>query len=187
MLRGNEMQKKIIILALENIQNVGDELLGVTTEWLVKSVSSLPVERRQFTLSAKQAFKQGIMIGSCLFVCLRVISILSKKIKLFNMAFFFNKLAYHCKLNSYYDKIMQEAKYIIVALGMLKYSTQNFSYVLDELTLAADKYNIPVLFNAQSIQKKNAKDPQYLSLVKICNRSCVKMITTRDGQEGLNR
>ena len=181
------MQKKVIVLALECIQNVGDELLGVTTQWLVKSVSSIPVERKQFTLSVKQAFKQGIIIGSCLFVCLRLISILFQKIGLFNMSFYFNKFAYHFKLHSYYNKIMKEAQFVIVVNGMLKYSTQNLSYVYNELTLVADKYNVPVLFNAQSIQKKDIKDPRYKSLIKACNRSCVKMITTRDGEEGLNR
>ena len=180
------MQKKIIILALENIQNIGDELLGVTTQWLAKSVTSFKVERRQFTLSAKQAFKQGIIIGSCLFVCLRLSSVLFQKIGLFTMSFYLNKLAYHFKLYSYYKKIMKESHAIIVAIGMLKYSTQNFSYVFDELTAIANKYNIPVLFNAQSIQKGNNKDKRYLSLVKASNRSCVKMITTRDGQEGLS-
>lgn len=70
---------------------------------------------------------------------------------------------------------------------MLKYSTQNFSYVFHIINKIANKKNIPVLMSAMSVETPSREDWRYQQLVRAVNYPCVKMITIRDGQFGLER
>lgn len=39
--------KKILLISVESINNSGDELLGITTEWLIKQDTDIEVIREQ--------------------------------------------------------------------------------------------------------------------------------------------
>lgn len=50
--------KKIVVFSLESIKNAGDQMLGDTTEFLIKQLGNYSIERRQL----KPTFKQ---LGFC--------------------------------------------------------------------------------------------------------------------------
>lgn len=96
-------------------------------------------------------------------------------------------ICYKIKLKSYYNKIIKKADKIVLPIGMLKFSSQNFSYVFDLITKIAEKYNKPILMSAMSIANPDENDLRYIQLKNAINRSSVWGITTRDGVDGLER
>ena len=64
--------------------------------------------------------------------------------------------------------------------GIIKYKYQFFYLYIDALTYYAEKHNIPVMISAAGIEGFDASDKKCQRLVRALNRSCVKMITTRD-------
>ena len=172
--------KVVAVFSLENINNCGDELLGVITERMLQDEGCL-VKKYQFMPS-----KKALLKSSMFFLCL-----LSKF--LYQFAFLFPKeikyrilnISFVLYLKKYYQKRLVNVDYVICAIGMYKFTTQNFSYVFDILTKIADEQGVPVLINAASIEKASKKDWRFRQLVRVLNRSCVKMITTRDGIDGV--
>lgn len=70
---------------------------------------------------------------------------------------------------------------------MLKYSTQNMSYVFHLINKIASALRRPVLMSAMSIEKPDAGDWRFHQIVEAVNMDCVKAVTTRDGSYGLER
>lgn len=172
--------KVVAVFSLENINNCGDELLGAVTERMLQDEGCL-VKKYQFMPSKKTMLK-----SSMFFLCL-----LSKF--LYQFAFLFpNEIKYRILnisfalyLKKYYQKCLVNVDYVICSVGMLKYSTQDHSFVFNILTKEAEKQGKPVLINGVSIEKASKKDWRFRQLVGALNRTCVKMITTRDGIDGV--
>lgn len=175
----------IVIFSLENINNAGEELLGTTTEWIIKQVDSErhQIKRIQFYPKWQDMpykYKIDFFIGN-------IFKWISLRLKGKDLEYKLRNLCYILQYKRYFMEEIKNASYIIYAIGMLKYSTQNFSYIYKLINTIASKYNIPVLMSAMSIEKRNDKDWRFHQLVGAVNMPCVKMITTRDGNDGLAR
>ncbi len=94
---------------------------------------------------------------------------------------------YRIKYKRYFNDIIKNSDKIVLSVGMFKFATQDLSYSFDMITEIASKYNKPLLMSAMSIAKPDVNDWRYHQLVRAVNRSCVKMITSRDGESGLER
>ncbi len=68
------------------------------------------------------------------------------------------------------------------AVGMLKFSTQNFSSFFYILNKIANKYNIPVMINAVSIERGDVFDWRFRKLASSLHFKNVRVITIRDGE-----
>lgn len=172
---------KILLLGLGNINNAGDEILIETTEWLVKKSGGVKIIRKQLMPAYKEIIKD---YKTC---------ILALPLKYLSRAFHGNikyrmtNIMYKIKYKRYFRDCIKKADKIVLPVGMLKYTTQDLSYLFEMINGLATRYNKPVLMSAMSIAKPDKHDWRYNQLVKAVNLPCVKSITTRDGKEGLTR
>lgn len=175
---------RIVILTLDNINNVGDELLGKTTEFIAKNAcNNIDIIRCQFMPSfsdLKKKYPYTILSAPIKYLAIHL-----RKYE--TLAFYLWKICYYIKYKAYYDDLLSNADKIIVAIGMLKFESQNFSYIYYMINKIAEKKNVQIMMSAMSIAKVNFKDRRCKQLVEAVNMNSVKIITTRDGVWGINR
>jgi glycerophosphoryl diester phosphodiesterase len=70
--------------------------------------------------------------------------------------------------------------------GILKYDYENFHTRITSVLKIAEKYEIPVMFNAVGLGRIKEDDPDWQALRDAMNFSCIKMITCRDDCDKLN-
>ena len=177
--------RKITIASLSSIGNVGDDLLGLSTEWLVNRYggSELITERVQLMPSYTQLVKKGYLL-SCFAI---PFNFLARNLKPDGrLAFLFWNITYLVKNFFYYRHWIKNTDRIILPVGMLKFANQNFSYTFKLINSLASKFHKPVLMNAMSIAKADENDLRYHQLVGAANASAVWGITSRDGIDGLS-
>ena len=171
--------KKIALFSLDNISNTGDELLGVTTEWLIKRSASWNIIKAQFT-----PLKDKTLIGKIKSVLLKPYLSVIYRTGIYrngkSLDFYYRSV-----YNSYFKKIIADADAVMLSVGMLKFATQESSYFFDMITRECQRKDIPVMMSAMSIAKPDRNDWRYHQLVRAINRECVKSITARDGNDGL--
>ena len=183
----------IKVLNISNNNNMGDIILGETAVFLAKDalkrmgVSDIQVERIEVIpdksdLVAHHPF--GLVLG-------RAIQELSyifkpKKGKRDrNIQYRIFNVGAKVKSTGYYKEQFKNVDAVIIAEGAMKYSLQDFSYYFEIINKTALKLNIPVMLNAMSIEKGNQDDFRYHQLKKAVNMDSVRLITTRDGEEGV--
>ena len=179
----NKRTPNILLIALESINNVGDEMLRATTEHILRS--SLPdnvkIEVAQLKPSLsfiKENYKFSWFVSA-------LINKIRNKFRLTH-SYRIKNLIYKIAYKGYYEDRIKTSDYIILPVGMLKYSTQDFGYLFHIVNKLATKHGKPVLMSAMSPQNANEMDWRYHQLVEAVNMPSVKMITTRDGQKGVN-
>lgn len=173
---------KVLILSYETINNIGEELLGVCTEWLVHKNSDATTLRAQLVPNYRVAFKYNwlALMGIPLqYVALRLAK---RNIKAHSLW----KLIYCLRLQRYYEELISQCDKVILAVGMLKFKNQNFSYIFDIICQIASKYNKKVLFSSMSVARPDVSDVRFHQLVEAINMPCVWGVSTRDGGEGLS-
>lgn len=175
--------KKIGVVALENINNVGDEFLGETTHYLIQK-NGVDIKRIQLAPSFKELRQKGFLLQA---ISAKSLDIFSKVFLKGNTKYKSLNIAYKIRLIQYYQHELKGLDGIVYAVGMFKYSTQNFSYIFEIVNKIATDYNIPVLMSAMSVEKENQQDWRYHQLVRAVNMPSVKKITTRDGVNGVKR
>lgn len=172
---------KVLLIALESIDNIGEELLRASTEFLVRtscedaeiSVAQLKPGRKLIPLRYKYDYLLGALVWRCL-LWLKG-----------NRSYRIKNLCYRVKYTRYFSSVIRQCDKIILPVGMIKYGTQDFSYVFHLINKLATKYQKPVLMSAMSPQVGNNSDWRYHQLVEAVNMPAVKMLTTRDGESGV--
>lgn len=69
---------------------------------------------------------------------------------------------------------------IIAGGGLIKYKAQEFYLLIDVITECAQKHSIPVMLNAVGVEGYDTSSLPCQQLKKALNRPCVKVVTTRD-------
>ena len=176
--------KNIVIFSLESINNAGEEILSIATSYLLKDIKEINLKKAQLCPNRNQMIKKyfpELLVSKFLFVLSNIIKMKKKKI------YQLENIGYIIRFQRCFNNILQSADGVIYAIGMLKYSTQNFSYIFYLINKISVKLNLPVMMSAMSIEKPDNVDWRFNQLVKAVNMPCVKMITTRDGTEGVER
>lgn len=176
------MRETVLLLALENIDNVGEELLRETTEHIIRQASNnVDIKIAQFKPFETSILKKHKKIQRlCYYI--RRFSRLFKG----NNAYRILNVSYKIKYTQYFEDLIKHADKVITAVGMFKYSTQDFSYIYYIIAKACEKYHKPLMISAPSIEAYNPNDWRSKQLIKAANFPSVKMITTRDGAAGIN-
>ena len=169
--------KRIAIFSLGIIDNIGDHILCDTTAYLVGE-HAVTHELMPLGKDLLRSNPLGVVLGRLLFI-------LGDKFE-GNKRYRLKNLGYRCRYYRYFKHIVKRADAVVFAVGMLKYSTQDFSYVYDMVNAIAENYRKPVMMSAMSIASPSEEDWRFRQLVKAVNRKSVKVITTRDGIDGLN-
>lgn len=176
------MKERVLLFALENINNVGEELLRETTEYLIKSSSdNVDIKIAQFKpfdIHTQKRYRTAHRIS---YYVRRIAQHFNG-----NNAYRLLNLSYKIKYTRYFEDLIKPADRVITSVGMFKYSTQDFSYIYHLVAKICQKYHKPLMISAPSLENYNPKDRRSVQLVKTANIPSVKMITTRDGIAGLN-
>jgi polysaccharide pyruvyl transferase WcaK-like protein len=176
--------KRVTIVGLNSLNNMGDRILVDTAKYLVDQSSDGKIETKILDVEPKylSIFKRipGKIISILYSICRRLyktwdLTWMSKLKYCLIMAYV------KIKYERYYWKMIHRADAIIFAGGgFIKYETQLLCYYVNCILRLADKCEIPVMFNAIGVEGFNDKDIRCMHLKSAINRSCVKMITTRD-------
>lgn len=170
--------KKVLLMGLSDIENIGDQFVPKCVQYLVLSSANSGWNEQLVSLIPNPKCFRYLVYGS-----LKVIANLLPQGSLsYRIEYGANKI----REWSYYKKNMKSADAIIFSLGSYKYTTQNLWAYYPLVIQIAEKMNIPVMFNAMNIQDYNEKDWRCQILKKYTNYPCVKMFTTRDGDAGVN-
>lgn len=175
--------KKVAIISLRNINNIGEDLLDMNTEFLVRiSLENVIIDKIELFADRKTLKKYFFEL--LIFKLLMIIAIITKSNV--NLNYKIKNFAYKIKYKNYFKNKLSDVKAIIYAVGMLKYTTQDFSYIYELINSIAKGYNIPVMMSAMSIEKYNERDWRCRQLVRAVNNPVVKCITTRDNEKELD-
>lgn len=173
--------KKVLLFALESIDNIGEELLRESTEYIVKQaideVDVVFAQLRPHRRLIPKRFIINYILGA---VLLRIAHQLRGEV-----SYKVKDVAYGIAYSSYYSHLISKTNKVILPVGMLKFATQDFSYLFYLINRQATKHHKDVLMSAMSPQRAEDKDWRYHQLVKAVNQPSVKMVTTRDGVAGV--
>lgn len=177
------MKRRILIFSLESINNVGDEILRVSTEYLINSVS------KDYEIKAMQLIPRKVDVCGLYkvdWIVGRFIRTISKYISRKPLSYKIRNISYIVAYKRLFRSQIKIADKIILPIGMLKYSTQDFCYVFHLINKLSTKYHKDVLMSAMSPQEADVNDWRYHLLIKAVNFPAVKKVTTRDGEPGVN-
>lgn len=174
--------KKVAVVSWNSINNMGDVILGSITEKLINEHVNAEVVHVQIYPQYKDLLKMGIaispivangMIGYAKYICKG------------SEEYVLRDKAYRLRLHKYYSQLLKDVDAVVYAVGMLKFASQHQSYFFDIINAIALEKNIPVIISGVSVAAPDPKDWRYKQLVRALNNSSVKLITTRDGESGL--
>ena len=168
---------KVLIIALESINNVGENLLMETTCYLVKRAAPDIETFSAQLMPRKEHMPKDLHVDWYVGNVLRKFSLWLHG----NRSYIIKSFAYKVKYTRYFSRVIKKTDKIILAVGMIKYSTQDFSYIFYLINKLASKYNKEVMMSAMSPQIACKSDWRYYQLIEAANMSSVKLITTRDG------
>lgn len=179
--RNNNKKETILLFALENINNVGEELLRETTEYLINSSSqNIEIKIAQFKptdINSKKRYKIAHRLS---YYVKRIAEHFTG-----NTSYRILNLSYLIRYTRYFEDLISCSDRVITSVGMFKYSTQDFSYIYHLIAKICQKHHKPLMISAPSIEAYNPNDWRSKQLVKAANYPSVKMISTRDGITGL--
>lgn len=167
--------KKVAVMGLVDWVNYGEQFLADTVAYLVGD--QYAIARIDFR-PKKKIF--GYMIYYVTVIAAGLLSFWKESARLI-------LFGVRCLTRRYYEKCLQECDAVIFACGSYKYGTQKLWAYYSIVIEVAQKYNIPVMFDAMNIQDFDGNDWRCRCLREHTNYSCVKCFTTRDGAYGLDK
>lgn len=177
------INKRIALITIENINNIGDELLGSNTQYLVeKCFDKIDIKRINLYPNKKELGLKYIFN----MILAKLLFIFSDKYLNGDIKHIVKNCGINIKYHCYFKNKLQNYNAIIFAIGMLKYTTQDFSFSFELINNIAKKYNIPVMMSAMSIEKFNEHDWRCRQIARAVNNPIVKCITTRDNEKELD-
>lgn len=177
--------KKIAVVSIDNINNAGDEIIGNIARYLTEKISDdIVVKKISFCPSFRYLIKKGYVLQA---VAAIVMLMFAKLMGNGTVKYKTKNIAYKFRFGKYYKTLLKNVDGIVCAVGMLKYSTQNHSYLYELLCSTAQIYSIPVIFCGQSVEKFHKEDWRCRQLRHALNYPVVKAIATRDGNSGIKK
>ncbi len=170
-------KKKVVLMGMIGLHNYGDNFIANCTAYLVNDFGEFDISI--VDLATPMSFFKSFIYG-CLYLLSLIIPSEEYKAKLVNFA-----VKYRCTKE--YKKVLENADALIFACGSFKYGTQKLWAYYSLATSLANEKCIPVMFNAMNIQKYNNESWKCKYLRDHADMPSVKMITTRDGDEGVYR
>ncbi|GAE09114.1 polysaccharide pyruvyl transferase family protein [Paenibacillus sp. JCM 10914] len=183
------MKKKIALVGLNNFNNMGDQIISETMQYLVQKKREDKVETYFVDINPYDSFcEEKIPIRFKCFNLIRKLEPISKLFKRSDeVTYYIQYFSWKIKLYNYYKQHLNKADAIIFTGGaFIKYHTQELNYLVDMVTEIAMKQDIPVMMSGMGLEGYSSTDRRCQKLKEAINRPCVKMITTRDNLTLLN-
>ncbi len=175
--------KKIAVVGLYSIKNVGDHIICDTTKYLIEKtdldVEIVEVDALPRRKSSYKGFNFFTFAVSILLRRLGQIFLNQKKCSWFRYEFEY--FSWWLRLHNYYKKVLCDIDAIIFSGGgFIKFRTQGLNYYVEQIVRIASKRQIPVMMSAVGIEGYSEDDIRCQKLKAAINLNCVKIITTRD-------
>ena len=178
------MTKKIAIFAYIEDSNIGDPVIGETCKYLCETVCKNNNIDAEISLHAL-AHPQNDFVG---WLKKRTKFAKPNKKRIFLYSTLLLKFHFDKKFRSYYTNIIKNADCIIFGGGTpLKWFSQHFWATSYCIINTADKYNVPIYFNATGIEGYDDRNFTSNLIKKLLKKKCIKTITTRDDIVSLNK
>lgn len=184
------MSKKIGLVGLYSIKNMGDPLICETTRHIldekendldIVEVDAVPRQR----LSYKGLDKLKYILS--VFLIRYLYPQLFKVFKGTSFRYHAENLAWRLRLASYYERTLDNLDAIIfTGGGFLKFKNQGLNYYVEQIVEICERKGIPVMFCGVGIEGFDLKDTRCLKLKATLASKCIKSVTTRDFIEILN-
>ncbi len=175
--------KRIAVASIDNIHNFGDDILGTTTAWIIENFTDSEVIRMQFS-PGKESELRTMPIT---FLASALLLHATGKLPESAMKHFIRNKGVKIRTYKYYSRMLSSCDGIVTAVGMFKFTSQDHSYLFNTLCETATKLNKPLCISAASICDKDETSILCNQLFDCFNYPALKMITTRDGIDGLRR
>ena len=127
--------KRIGVVSLDSIDNIGEELLRHITEVVIGKIG---VNVKSISLDPSYR-KIGILRAVTSLLLFGIASLFKG-----DLNFKISMIAYRIRLTKYFTKEFSGLDGIVIAVGMMKFSTQNFSFIFSILAgIATGMLTIP--------------------------------------------
>ena len=175
------MRRRVAVIALESIRNIGEAILAEATEFLIRrACPDVEISRVQFCPGGRgeTLTQRG---RNFLFRRIRWAACRTRG----DISFRLLDLAYRIRLNAHFRCALRPVDSAILAVGMFKYASQDFSYLYDHVARISSHLGCQLMLSATSVAEANAGDWRFRQLVRaLCEKSW-RMVTTRDGERGV--
>lgn len=172
--------KKILILGLEEIHNYGENFLLDCLQYSVQLHGGVST----VTGNLEPAMGLGEKLP---YYALMSASRMLRRAGDRNGAARLEYRAVKGRCAGLYARLMEDADGLIFGAGSYKYGTQKLWAYYSLAVEMAGARGIPVMFNAMNIQQYDGSDWKCRFLADRSARPNVRVITTRDGEEGVRR
>lgn len=178
--------KRVALVGLNNFNNIGDQIISETTEYLIRECGVEGIEPYYVDMNPYDSYCREYL--KVPFYSSNLIGKMQKPLsKLPNgeaLGYWAEYTSARVKLFHYYKTCLKDADAIIFTGGaFIKYQTQGLNYLVDLLTEIADDMGIPVMMSAMGVEGYSEEDIRCQKLKAAINRPCVKKITVRDDYE----
>lgn len=176
--------KRIAVVGLYSIRNMGDRIICDTTKYLINKerpeielIELDAVPRKKLFYKGIHFIKYIIAVGM-----LRVIGPkLFKRENSSRFRYYFELCAWKLRLGFHYKRVLNSVDAVIFSGGgFLKFRTQGLNYYVEQIIHMAARKNLPVMISGVGIEDYDDKDIRCQKLKAAINMDCVKIITTRD-------
>ncbi|MCL2882209.1 MAG: polysaccharide pyruvyl transferase family protein [Coriobacteriia bacterium] len=180
--------KRIALVGLYSIPNMGDRILCETSRYLLEQSSS-GIEIIEVDVCPRYKQDYSGLDYLKYRVSRKLKTVAEKRFEYTNSSSFryhYEYFMWWLRLNRYYRKILKNVDAIMFAGGgFLKFRTQGLNYYVEQIIKIAQKHRIPVMMNSVGIEGYSETDIRCQKLKRIINSECVKIITTRDDAKTL--
>lgn len=182
--------KKIAIIGLYSIPNMGDKILCEASEYLTRQIVPEIEIKRVDVLPRDPGEYKGW--DSIKYKISKKMQQRSKKKFAYKDSgryrYRYEYFMWWLRVNSHYKRELADVDAILFAGGgFLKFRTQGLNYYVEQILKIARANNIPVMMNGVGIEGYDEADIRCQRLKQAINSDCVKVITTRDDVEILQR
>ncbi len=174
--------KKVAVVGLYAIDNAGDNILCETTQYLIRQIYP-QVNIVEVDVNPRMKMYRGweripFLISKIL---IKLSSYLFQYKDASKFRYVYEYFMWWLKINKKFRQGFRGVDAIVFAGGgFLKFRTQGLNYYVEQIVKIAEKNNIPIMMNGVGIEGYDEKDIRCQRLKKAINKSCVKVITTRD-------
>lgn len=188
------MKKKIAVIGLYSIPNMGDLILCEASQFLIKEYgkkAKIDFEIVPMDLCPRfPSDYHGLEYIKYRF-SRKMKTIAGKKFSYEDGSMYRYRYEYTMwalRLKRFYRKTLKDVDAIVFAGGgFLKFRTQGLNYYVEMVVDIAIKYNIPVMMNGVGIEGYDENDIRCKKLKEAVNTGIIRTITTRDDIETLTK
>lgn len=183
------MKKTIALVGLNNFNNMGDQIIAETMEFLVQKNREDKIETYFVDINPYDSYcKVHLPFRFKCFNLIRKLEHFAKYTMHSEKALYWIQyFSWKIKLYKYYKQQLKKADAVIFSGGaFIKYHTQELNYLVDMIIGIAMNKGIPVMMSGMGIEGYSPTDLRCQKLKNAINRPCVKVITTRDNLSLLN-